>query len=196
VNRVLLTDQQGTCEGSAIVFDESLVGPAAEQPPAQSALLGRVVEVEGNTLSQIEAASLVIVMEAAQGNRTVACRRLRIDNKTGKLKVGTPVKALITGKTVQNAWKIPGSAVITAQDGAKSVMVIGSDSAAHKKTVTLGIADGDDVQILNNSLSPSDNVITSGAYGLDEGTKVKIGPAEGSDEAKPEASKGEDKNKE
>jgi hypothetical protein len=33
-------------------------------------------------------------------------------------------------------------------------------------------------------------VITGGAYGLDEGTKVKVGSAEADDEAKPAASKG------
>ncbi len=117
---------------------------------------------------------------------------LKIDNKAGVLKVGTPVKAQITGKTVEDAWKIPNSAVLTAQDGSKSVMVVGSDGVAHKKAVTLGITDGEDVQVLSG-VTAADNVITGGAYGLDENTKVKVGPAEGSDEAKPGASKGEDK---
>ncbi len=117
---------------------------------------------------------------------------LKIDNKTGALKVGTPVKALITGKTADNAWKIPLSAVLAAPDGSKSVMVVGSDGAAHKKVVTLGISDGQDVQVISGA-SGSDMVITSGSYGLDEGTKVKVGPAEGGDEDKPAASKGGDK---
>lgn len=117
---------------------------------------------------------------------------LKIDNKAGKLKVGTPVKALITGRTVENALKIPQSAVLTAQDGSKSVMVIGPDNAAHKKAVKLGISDGEDVQVVSG-VTASDMVITSGSYGLDEGTKVKVGPAEGGDEDKPGASKGGDK---
>ncbi len=75
------------------------------------------------------------------------------------------------------ALKIPTLAVLTAQDGSKSVMVVGSDGAAHRKPVTLGIDDGDDVQVMSG-LSPADMVITGGAYGLDEGTKVKVGPAE------------------
>jgi multidrug efflux pump subunit AcrA (membrane-fusion protein) len=117
---------------------------------------------------------------------------LKVDNKAGTLKVGTPVKAIITGRTVENARKVPQSAVLTAQDGSKSVMVVGSDGAAKKKAVTLGISDGEDVQVLDG-LSASDTVITGGAYGLDEGTKVKVGPAEGGDEGKPDASKGGDK---
>ena len=71
-------------------------------------------------------------------------------------------------------------------------MVIGPDNAAHKKAVTLGISDGEDVQVING-VAASDMVITSGAYGLDDGTKVKVRPAEGSDEDKPDASKGGDK---
>ena len=102
---------------------------------------------------------------------------LRIDNKNGTLKVGTPVKVVIAGRSAAEAWKIPVSAVLTAQDGSKFVMLVGADGVAHRKPVTLGITDGDDVQVLSG-LSGSDQVITGGAYGLDEGTKVKVGPAE------------------
>ena len=110
---------------------------------------------------------------------------LKADNKSGALKVGTPVKVSITGRTAENALKVPASAILTAEDGSKSVMVIGSDGAAHKKAVQLGIQDGDDVQI-TQGLTSSDMVITSGSYGLDEGAKVKVGKAD-EDEDKPAA---------
>jgi multidrug efflux pump subunit AcrA (membrane-fusion protein) len=116
---------------------------------------------------------------------------LKIDNRKDALKVGTPVKVIITGKTVEQAWKIPSSAVLTAQDGSTSVMVVGSDGAAHKKPVTLGITDGDDVQVLTG-VTPSDQVITGGAFGLDDGTKVKVGAADADDDAKPKAGGGGD----
>ena len=103
---------------------------------------------------------------------------LKIDNKAGKLKAGAPVKVTITGKTVAQAWKVPDSAIVTAEDGTKSVMVVGSDGAAHRKPVTLGIDDGTDVQVLSG-VAPTDLVITGGAYALDEGTKVQVGPAAG-----------------
>ena len=57
---------------------------------------------------------------------------------------------------------------------AKSVMVIAADGTAHKKAVTLGIQNAEDVQVLTG-VTAADMVITTGAYGLDEGTKVKIG---------------------
>ena len=134
-------------------------------------------------------AKVTLISPALDPGSTTIEVWLKIDNKAGKLKVGTPVKASVTGKTVDKAWKIPASAVLTAQDGSKSVMLVGSDSAAHRKPVTLGISDDGDVQVMSG-LSASDMVITGGAYGLDEGTKVKVGPAEADDEAKPAASKG------
>jgi RND family efflux transporter MFP subunit len=67
---------------------------------------------------------------------------LRVDNHNGAYKAGTPVRASITGRTVASAMKAPLSAILTAQDGSKSVMVIGSDRAAHRKSVTLGINNG------------------------------------------------------
>ena len=105
---------------------------------------------------------------------------LKVDNKEGKLKVGTPVKVSVTGTTVAQAMKVPDSAILTAADGTKSVMVIGNDGAAQHKPVKLGIDDGTDVQI-TSGLTPTDMVITAGAYGLDEGTKVKVGAAGGDD---------------
>ncbi len=98
---------------------------------------------------------------------------LKVENKNGVLKAGTPAKVIITGKTVAKAVKIPLAAIFTADDGGKSVMVAGPDGAAHRKTVTLGISDGTDVQVLSG-IAPSEQVITVGAYGIDDGTRVKI----------------------
>ena len=99
--------------------------------------------------------------------------------------MGTPVRVSIAGKTVAQALKIPVAAILTAQDGTKSVMVIGGDGAAHRKPVTVGIQDGDDVQVTQRP-RPNDMVITGGAYGLDDGAKVKVGPAP-DDDSKPSA---------
>ena len=101
---------------------------------------------------------------------------LRVDNKAGQYKAGTPVRTSIVGRTVPRAVKIPSAAVLTAPDNSKYVMVAGADGAAHKIAVQLGITDGEDVQV-TQGLNGSDTVITAGAYGLSEGTKVKIGKA-------------------
>jgi HlyD family secretion protein len=99
---------------------------------------------------------------------------LRVENRAGKYKAGTPVDTSIEGRSVAKAVKVPLSAVLTAIDGSKTVMTVGSDGAAHKKVVQLGISDGEDVQV-TQGIDGSESVITTGAYGVDEGTKVKIG---------------------
>ena len=110
---------------------------------------------------------------------------LRLENHDGALKVGTPVHTDMTGHTVPNALLVPAAALLTAQDGSKYVMLLGPDGAAHKRPVKVGITDTDNAQVVNG-LAPTDTVITGGAYGLDDGTKVKVGSAE-SDDAKPDA---------
>jgi HlyD family secretion protein len=136
-------------------------------------------------------AKVTLISPALDPGSTTIEIWLKADNKKGALKVGTPVKVLITGRTVKNALKLPVSSILTAEDGSKSVTVIGSDSTAQKKTVQTGIQDGDDIQI-TQGLTTSDMVITTGAYGLDKGTKVKIGKAD-EDEDKPTTDKGGDK---
>jgi multidrug efflux pump subunit AcrA (membrane-fusion protein) len=162
------------------------------QNVVQQMKLGDDAQVQVSGIADPVPAKVALISPALDPGSTTVEVWLKINNKAGKLKVGTPIKASITGRTVAQGWKIPAASVLTAQDGSKSVMLVGSDGAAHKKPVTLGIADGDDVQV-TSGLSPSDMVITGGAYGLDEGTKVKVGPAEADDEAKPAASKGGDK---
>jgi len=121
-------------------------------------------------------AKISLVSPALDAGSTTVEVWLRVDNRAGKFKAGTPVGTTIKGRTVAKAVKVPLSAVLTATDGSKSVMAVGTDGAAHKKAVQLGINDGTDVQI-TQGLDGSETVITTGAYGLEDGTKVKVGKA-------------------
>jgi HlyD family secretion protein len=102
---------------------------------------------------------------------------LRVENPKGKLKAGTPVHASISGRGIDKALLIPAEALQTGPDGAKYVMVVGSDSAAHKHPVTVGLQTAKEAQILSG-VTASDSVITTGAYGMDDATKVKVAAAE------------------
>jgi len=161
------------------------------QSLAQRMKLGDSASISVPGLADPVVAKVSLISPALDPGSTTVEVWLKVDNKSGTLKVGTPVKVSITGRTEEQALKIPAASVLTAQDGSKSVMVVGSDGAAHRKPVTLGIADGEDVQI-TEGVSKSDTVITTGAYGLEDGAKVKVGPAE-EDEAKPAAGKGGEK---
>jgi len=145
---------------------------------AQQMKLGDAVAVHVPGIADPVAAKVSMISPALDPGSTTVEAWMKIDNKDGKLKAGTPVKITISGKSVAQAWKVPDTAIVTAEDGTKSVMVVGSDGAAHRKSVTLGIDDGTDVQVLSG-VAPSDMVITGGAYALDEGTKVQVGPAAG-----------------
>jgi HlyD family secretion protein len=106
---------------------------------------------------------------------------VQLNNPDGKLKVGTPVHLSIVGRTVNDALQVPTEALVPGKDGAVSVMVVGSDGAAHLKPVQTGIRLPDKVQV-TSGISADDMVISSGAYGVDDGTKVKVGAAgEGKD---------------
>lgn len=175
------------------VMDTSVVIAKAHlaQSVVQQMKVGDAAQLQVPGIADPVDAKVSLISPALDAGSTTVEVWIKADNKKGELKVGTPVKVLITGKTVENALKIPQSAVLTAQDGSKSVMVVGSDGAAHKKPVTLGISDGEDVQVLSG-LSATDTVITGGAYGLDEGTKVKIGKPGEEEEAKPKSKGGDE----
>lgn len=161
------------------------------QSLAQQLKVGDEATVSVPGLTDPVAAKVSLISPALDPGSTTVEVWLNIDNKAGKLKVGTPVKASITGRSIAKAWKLPAVAILTAQDGAKSVMVIGSDSIAHRRPVTLGITNSGDVQIING-LGATDMVITTGAYGLDEGTKVKVGPPTDEDAPAAGKAKGDD----
>jgi HlyD family secretion protein len=116
---------------------------------------------------------------------------LKAVNKDATLMVGTPVHVQIEGRSVRNALKVPVTSVLTSDDGSKFVMVISTDGVAHKKPIETGIRDAEEIEV-KSGLAAGDTVITTGAYGLDDGTKVKVGAA--ADDDKPSAAKsGDDK---
>jgi multidrug efflux pump subunit AcrA (membrane-fusion protein) len=152
------------------------------QSVAQRMKVGDEASIQAPGVADPVEATVELISPALDPGSTTVEVWLKIGNKAGSLKVGTPVKVSIAGKTVAQAWKVPASAILTSQDGSKFVMVVGSDGAAHRKPVIAGIIDGEDVQV-TSGLAPGDLVITGGAYGLDDGTKVKVGPLADDDKA-------------
>jgi RND family efflux transporter MFP subunit len=115
---------------------------------------------------------------------------VKVLNRGGVLKAGTPVKVIVALKTVQDALVVPTAAIVTDAAGKKQVMVIGPDSTAHHRSVELGISQDDKTQI-TKGLQAGEQVVSSGAYAMEDGTKVKIGAPDDKDkdEAKPSAAK-------
>jgi RND family efflux transporter MFP subunit len=106
-------------------------------------------------------------------------------NPEGVLKAGSSATVSMTAKTAASALVVPAQALVSDEEGKKSVMVIGSDGMAHKREVETGIQTADSVQIVSG-VKPGEQVVSVGAYGLPDNTKVKVeapAPA-GGDEGK------------
>jgi HlyD family secretion protein len=166
------------------------------QMQAQQLVLGAPATLTVPGIADPVPAKVSLISPALDPGSTTVEVWLRVENARGALKAGTPVHASITGRTIANALTVPAEAIQVSPDGtSKFVMAIAADSTAHKKPVIVGIQTSEDVQIVSGATS-SDMVISTGAYGLDENTKVKIGidpNAKPDDDAAPDAAaKGKD----
>jgi HlyD family secretion protein len=99
--------------------------------------------------------------------------RVTLPNKDGSLKAGGSAHVSVAGRILSNILTVPNEALVASPDGTSTVMVVGADNVAHKKAVKTGITDGKDTQVISG-LQSGDEVVTTGAYGMDDGTKVKI----------------------
>ncbi|ADW71189.1 efflux RND transporter periplasmic adaptor subunit [Granulicella tundricola] len=153
------------------------------QRQAQQLALGAEAEIAIPGQDEPVKAKVSLISPALDPGSTTVEVWLKVANSDGKLKAGTAVHATIQGRTIPKALTIPADAVQrSAETGGKMVMIIATDGTAHKRNVTVGIATAETAQI-TSGLTPSDTVITTGGYGLDDGTKVKVGPAEDKDKA-------------
>jgi RND family efflux transporter MFP subunit len=120
------------------------------------------------TASAIDPASRALLVE------------LHADNPDGVLQPGTYAQVHFNLKPNPNVLTIPATALIFQQAGMQ-VAVVGPDSHAELKPVTLGRNFGTDVEILRG-LSPSDRVINSPPDSLTQGELVSVvnpGPSNG-----------------
>jgi len=132
---------------------------------------------------------VTVVSPALDPNSTTVEVWVQAKNSKGRLRPGTSVQISMLARAVPSSVVIPAAAVLTAPDKSSYVMVAGSDNRAHQKTVKTGIRQGDQVQILDG-LADGDRVVTSGAYGLPDNTKIRVEAAQESDKAeKPPAGK-------
>jgi HlyD family secretion protein len=161
------------------------------QVQAQQLAVGAAATIRVPGVDEPIDAKISLISPALDPGSTTVEVWLRVENAKGKLKAGTPVHASITAHNADKALLLPTEALQTANagdSGGKYVMVIASDGTAHKHPVNVGIQSAKEVQILSG-ISASDMVITTGAYALEDGTKVKV---EAPADEKPAAGKGGD----
>lgn len=132
--------------------------------PAQILLVGGEETIQGK---------VSVVSPALDPNSTTVQVWVEAPNPDGRLKPGTTAQVRVVAKTVRDALQIPSAAILTDSDGKTSVMAVGPDGVAHQVEVKLGIQQDGKAQILEG-LRQGQRVVTEGAYGLPDGTKVKF----------------------
>jgi HlyD family secretion protein len=151
------------------------------QLQAQQLSLGAAATIAVPGVPDPVPAKVSLISPALDPGSTTVEVWLRLENAKGAFKAGTPVRTTITGRTASNGLIVPLEAIQTGPDGeSKFVLVITKEGATAKRPIKLGIVTTESAQVLSG-ISPADTVITTGAYGLDEGTKVKIGAAPAGD---------------
>ena len=134
-------------------------------------------------------AKVTLVSPALDPNSTTVEVWVQAANPEGKLRPGATARVSMVAQTLPDAVVISASALLTTPEGATTVMLAGSDGRAHQQPVKAGIRHGDDVQIAKG-LKPGDTVITAGAYGLPDNTKIRVAaPAPSGQASKPSPSK-------
>lgn len=149
-----------------------LLNVPAEQ--AQAVAPGQTVRFTADASPSVERTATVTVVNRSvdPATNTVQVEAVA-DNPDRSLRDDGFVKANIVTVVHRNAVLVPAAAVVD-KDGKTTVFVAGADGAAHAKEVQVGIQSGGGVEI-RSGLDAGEKVVTTGAYELDDGTKIKVG---------------------
>ena len=175
------------------VMDISRVTARAHIPQNDAALL-KVGDKGTITVPGAETpieGKVSLIGPALDPNSTTVEVWVEAKNPQQKLKPGSSVRVSMVSKTVPDALVVPVSALLTAADGATTVMVVGADQKAHQQPVKVGIKQDDDAQIVDG-LQEGQTVVTEGAYGLPDNSKVTVAAKE---DDKPAAGQTKDSDK-
>ena len=117
--------------------------------------------------------NVTVVSPAVDPSTTTVEVWVQADNPGEKLKPGGTVRVAIIAETIQDTMVVPATALLNSDDGTPKVMIITRDNVAHERHVSVGVRQGDRVQIVSG-LQNGEQVVTSGGLGLEDKAKVKI----------------------
>lgn len=155
------------------VMDTTQVIAKAHIPEDQAALLkvGDAATMSAPGLEEAVPAEVSVVSPATDPNSTTVEVWVKAKNPKGELRPGTTVEVSMVAKKVPDAVVVPSSALLQSAETGTAVMVVGPDEVAHNRPVKTGIQGGGEVQVISG-LNPGERIVTSGAYGLPDNTKV------------------------
>ena len=155
------------------IMDISSVVARAHIPQEQAALLkpGDLATITAADVTPVPG-KVIIVSPALDAGSTTVQVWVEADGKSGVLRPGSTVELKIVARTIEGAIAIPQQALLKSPEGATAVMVVDNRGKAHKREVMTGIEAGGLIQI-TKGLQPGEIVVTTGAYGLPDGTQVQ-----------------------
>ena len=176
------------------VMDISHVIAKAHVPQSDALLLrkGDKASITAPGLDKTVSGTVTLVSPALDPNSTTVEIWIQAANPGQQLRPGMTAQLSIVAKTVEDALVIPASALLNANGDGAQVMVIDSQGKAVTKDVKTGIQNGQEVEIVAG-LNAGEQVISQGAYGLPDKTKVKVEkPNTASSEGDPKEDKAKD----
>jgi multidrug efflux pump subunit AcrA (membrane-fusion protein) len=173
------------------VMDISQIIAKAHVPQSDALLLhkGDKATISLTGLEAEIAGKVALISPALDPNSTTVEVWVQAPNPRQQLRPGTTAQVAITAQTVKDALVVPSAALLNAKGDQAQVLVVDDKSLANSREVKTGIQSGQQVQIVSG-LKAGEVVVTEGAYGLPDKTKVKVEKAEA-----PSAAEGAEKDK-
>jgi membrane fusion protein (multidrug efflux system) len=137
-----------------------LAGVRAGQPVS--------VVQEGDTTSHV--ARIWAVAPGVDSLTNAGAVVVRVPNPGDRLLAGAGATARVLIGVEPQALLVPDSAVVLAGDS-NAVFVVAPDSIVHQRIVVPGVHQGGRVAV-QGRLNPGDRVVTTGAFGLQDGMRV------------------------
>lgn len=155
----------------AEVMDLNRLALRAEIPSAEANDLKPGSRVEVLTAPPVTTKLLLVSPNVDQANDTVLVRALL--PKDCRLRPGQLVSLRIVTAVHMDRLVVPVESVVTDENG-KSVIALVKDGEATQMPVQTGLRDKGLVEIAAPGIRDGDVVVTTGAYGLPEKTKIRV----------------------
>jgi Cu(I)/Ag(I) efflux system membrane fusion protein len=177
------------------IVDISQVVARANIPVKEAASItvgrpARITGPDGDLAGRVS-----VVSPTTNANSTTVEVWVQTPNPGEKLKPGDTVGLAIKAETIQNTVIVPAAALLNSDTGGQRVMVVDGGSVAHARMVTVGVRQGDRVQILSG-VQEHERVVVSGALGLEDKAKVAVEQPKSEEDEDEDAGKDDAKGKE
>lgn len=108
----------------------------------------------------------------AVGDENTHQFELRLDIEGGVFPVGQTLRVSLPTSNVRKVLTVPRDALVLRPEG-QSIFVVDDENLARQVSITVGVGNGDDIEILG-ALAPGDRVVIRGNERLQDGQTVNI----------------------